>query len=92
MKTLGEIASEALVLLERLKPNPLDAPLDVFTRLGVIASDLEGHGLKELAERVTVLMLAVAPVNDHATRPPKLGVFVTYLIQTVEDALKKFLS
>lgn len=90
--TLSEIALVALPLLARLKPNPLDAPVEVFIQLGAVAEGLEANGKKETANKVTVLMLAVAPVNDHSTRPEKLDVFATYLVQTLEAEMRTWLE
>jgi hypothetical protein len=92
MKTLADIATAALPLLARLKPHPLDAPIEVFVTLGAIASDLEAHKKEELVGRMTILMLAVAPVQDHDRRPEKMGVFASFLVEQIETELKGFLE
>lgn len=89
---LSEIATAFLPVLAALKPHPLDAPIPIFIGLGALAEALEKRGKKELANQVTVLSLAVAPVPDHATRPEKLDVFATYLIDQIETAFRGFME
>jgi hypothetical protein len=92
VKTLSEIALFGLPVLERLRPAPLDAPVEVFVKLGEIAQGLEEHGKKDLANQTTCLMLAVAPLNDFDKRPEKLDVFALYLVSALESALKSYLE
>jgi hypothetical protein len=92
VNTLSEIALFGLPVLERLRPAPLDAPMEIFVKLGEIAQGLEKHGKKDLANQATCLMLAVAPLNDFERRPDKLDVFALYLVQALETALRGFLE
>lgn len=90
--TLGEVATRALPILEKLKPNPLDASSDVFVGIAQIIEALEPFDRKDLANKLTVLMIAVAPVPDHAARPEKFGVFAAWLVTEVEADFRRFLE
>jgi len=92
VKTLPEIATEALPLLERLKPNPLDAPMEVVVGLMQLQDDLTKAKRDELANRVIVIILAVAPVPDHDKRPEKMDVFASYMVDSLVADLKGFLE
>lgn len=90
--TLAEIATEALPLLDRLKDKPLDAPVETVVELMKLQDQLTKAGKDELANKLIVIILAVAPVDDHDRRPEKMDVFATYMIGELLKDLKALLE
>ena len=90
--TAPMVITTAIDVLEALKATPEDAPFDYVIKLGLLAIDLEKLGHKDIADMLTVLALAVAPVNDHATRPSGLRKVAISLIDTAQMKLRALLA
>ncbi len=82
------LLDNAIDVLEALKSTPEDAPFERVIQLGLLAGEIERLGHKDIADMLTVLALAVAPVDDHATRPIGLPTLATHLIETAQTKLR----
>ena len=67
------LLDNAIDVLEALKSTPEDAPFERVIQLGLLAGEIERLGHKDIADMLTVLALAVAPVDDHADAPERLA-------------------
>jgi hypothetical protein len=89
--TLAEIATAYLPLLERFKPDPMAAGMEVVLSLASLSAALEKHGKHEMGKKISVLMLATIPIAEMPV-PEGTEKVAAWLVQALEDELRSFLE
>lgn len=84
----GDLRVELVALLTELKPFKVDAPMALVARLAILSELVDKVGEEKMAGQLRVLLLAVAPLDDHAERPEGLPKVSEWILKDLLERLE----
>lgn len=83
------LREEALTVVRELQQYKVDAPHPLIARLVRLMHEIDKAGEQELYKRFQVVLLVVAPVEDHDWRPEGFAKFAELFLIEIEKELRR---